>query len=395
MAVFGEEERQRLRDFVEQVIPDGRQSLEDSCIELERVAAYCEANYAQAADKKAAFDQTKRYTIQSLASVAYFVNQLSSSLLQTLDLQTDKIGVLTGEVNKMNQVVNIHKEKIARREIGVLATNKCVQKQAKIITPAVQERAQRYQRTPIDYAVLDNIGHGVKEQSPQQIQPQSIVNRTLSTVSGSGSAIYQSTLPLDQVRGTATLSRSSMRSNDHYRVPLMTQIPTVDPARFSTVSTVPAQSNTYIQQPQGLPPQSQPIYSYSHSEHYGTLHAGSVPQQPSVLPNGQFRHSAASSNDGIPMPPPPAPATGYCPDDDMPPPPTSIEAIYEASANYVPRNYIEQAIALYDYEAEKEDELTLRENCMVYVVRKNEDGWYEGVLDGVTGLFPGNYVQPI
>ncbi|MCP9258075.1 Abl interactor 2 [Dirofilaria immitis] len=46
------------------------------------------------------------------------------------------------------------------------------------------------------------------------------------------------------------------------------------------------------------------------------------------------------------------------------------------------------AVALYDYEAEKPDELTLRENCIVYVLRKNEDGWYEGVLNGCTGLFP-------
>lgn len=53
------------------------------------------------------------------------------------------------------------------------------------------------------------------------------------------------------------------------------------------------------------------------------------------------------------------------------------------------------AVALYDYDADKPDELSLRENCIVYVLRKNDDGWYEGVLDGVTGLFPGNYVQPV
>ena len=33
------------------------------------------------------------------------------------------------------------------------------------------------------------------------------------------------------------------------------------------------------------------------------------------------------------------------------------------------------AIALYDYEAEKPDELSLRENCLVYVLRKNDDGY--------------------
>lgn len=51
-------------------------------------------------------------------------------------------------------------------------------------------------------------------------------------------------------------------------------------------------------------------------------------------------------------------------------------------------------IALYDYQAEKPDELSFYENQVIYVLKKNEDGWFEGVLDGMTGLFPGNYVEP-
>ena len=49
-------------------------------------------------------------------------------------------------------------------------------------------------------------------------------------------------------------------------------------------------------------------------------------------------------------------------------------------------------IALYDYCAEKDDELSFKENDLIDVTAKNEDGWWEGVLNGVTGLFPGNYV---
>jgi hypothetical protein len=26
-------------------------------------------------------------------------------------------------------------------------------------------------------------------------------------------------------------------------------------------------------------------------------------------------------------------------------------------------------------------------------LKKNSDGWYEGVMNGMTGLFPGNYVE--
>ena len=51
-------------------------------------------------------------------------------------------------------------------------------------------------------------------------------------------------------------------------------------------------------------------------------------------------------------------------------------------------------VAIYDYQADKADELTFTENAVIYVIKKNDDGWWEGVMDGVTGLFPGNYVEP-
>ena len=50
-------------------------------------------------------------------------------------------------------------------------------------------------------------------------------------------------------------------------------------------------------------------------------------------------------------------------------------------------------VAVYDYYADKDDELSFQENSIIYVLRKNDDGWWEGVLDGITGLFPGNYVE--
>lgn len=51
-------------------------------------------------------------------------------------------------------------------------------------------------------------------------------------------------------------------------------------------------------------------------------------------------------------------------------------------------------VAIYDYYADKEDELSFQESSVIYVLKKNDDGWWEGVMDGVTGLFPGNYVEP-
>ena len=56
--------------------------------------------------------------------------------------------------------------------------------------------------------------------------------------------------------------------------------------------------------------------------------------------------------------------------------------------------YLFAVIAIYDYVKDKEDELTFSEGSTIYVVKKNDDGWWEGVMEGVTGLFPGNYVEP-
>lgn len=64
----------------------------------------------------------------------------------------------------------IHKEKVARREIGVLTTNKVNARQHKILVPANPERAIKYIRKPIDFSLLDDVGHGVKLPNPQQMR---------------------------------------------------------------------------------------------------------------------------------------------------------------------------------------------------------------------------------
>lgn len=52
-------------------------------------------------------------------------------------------------------------------------------------------------------------------------------------------------------------------------------------------------------------------------------------------------------------------------------------------------------VAIYDYTRDKEDELSFQEGAIIYVIKKNDDGWFEGVMNGTTGLFPGNYVESI
>ncbi|KAL3311710.1 Abl interactor 1 [Cichlidogyrus casuarinus] len=62
---------------------------------------------------------------------------------------------------------------------------------------------------------------------------------------------------------------------------------------------------------------------------------------------------------------------------------------------WAPDVYLEKVETLYEYSKDRGDELSFREGEIIYVIKKNEDGWWEGVMRGVTGLFPGNYVQTI
>ncbi|CAM6005010.1 unnamed protein product [Sphagnum balticum] len=155
-----------LQHLIQNEIPEGRSSLENSHTNLEKVAAFCEANYIQAssvADKRAALTVTRQYTIQSLASVAYQINGLANNMLAMLDMQADKLGDMATRVHEIDQIINIHKEKVARREIGQLTTNKIIRPQHKIVQPSEPEPQRRYVRQAIDYSLLDDIGVCVRD----------------------------------------------------------------------------------------------------------------------------------------------------------------------------------------------------------------------------------------
>lgn len=221
--------------LIEKEIPECQQNLRDNHRNLERVAEYCDTNYFRAGNKSAALEETKSYSTQSLASVAYQITSLAFNILHLLDLQTTQIVGLESQAGHLIQADQIHREKVARREIGLFTANKRPGRIPKIIYPTNPEKLMKYVRKAIDYSILDDVGHGVK-----------------------------------------------------------------------------------------------PTFERANNE-----------------------------------------------------------------PDWAPKNFIEKVIALYDYTKEKPDELNLRENAIIYVTKKNEDGWYEGILDGEEGLFPCNYVEPL
>ena len=67
--------------------------------------------------------------------------------------------------------------------------------------------------------------------------------------------------------------------------------------------------------------------------------------------------------------------------------------VHSLVAGAQPKPKLPECRALYDYEAQDADELTLRPGDMVQIVRKDASGWWQGRLHGRDGLFPANYVE--
>ncbi|XP_037820712.1 intersectin-1 isoform X4 [Lucilia sericata] len=55
---------------------------------------------------------------------------------------------------------------------------------------------------------------------------------------------------------------------------------------------------------------------------------------------------------------------------------------------------LDKVIALYPYKAQNDDELSFDKDDIISVLGRDEPEWWRGELNGLTGLFPSNYVGP-
>ncbi|XP_073702061.1 abl interactor 2a isoform X7 [Garra rufa] len=472
-----------LQMLLEEEIPAGRRALLDSFTNLERVAEYCESNYVQSPDKHAALEETKNYTTQSLASVAYLINTLANNVLQMLDIQASQLRRMESSINHISQTVDIHKEKVARREIGILTTNKNTSRTHKIIAPANPERPVRYIRKPIDYSMLDDIGHGVKwllrfKVNTQNMKMGSLLRTTPPTqkppsppMSGKG------TIGRHSPYRTLEPVRPPVVPNDYVPSPTRNMAPILQQSPVRTAS-VNQRNRTYSGSSGGSHPSSRsssrensgsgsvgvpiavptpsPPNAFPGGPHFYSMNrpvprqitptvGGSLPYrrppsitgQTSMPPSQQNGGPYYNQNQASVAPPPPSilqitpqlPLTGFVArvqetiSDAPPPPPPSEEPVFEETQTpvpppedyeeeessvveysdpyaeedppWAPQTYLEKVVAIYDYMQDKEDELSFQEGAIIYVIKKNDDGWFEGVMSGTTGLFPGNYVESI
>uniref|UniRef100_A0A3B5QGF1 Abl-interactor 1b n=1 Tax=Xiphophorus maculatus TaxID=8083 RepID=A0A3B5QGF1_XIPMA len=411
-----------LQMLLEEEIPAGKRALVESYQNLSRVAEYCENNYVQAQDKKKALEETKAYTTQSLASVAYQINALANNVLQLLDIQASQLRRMESSINHISQTVDIHKEKVARREIGILTTNKNTSRTHKIIAPANMERPVRYIRKPIDYTLLDDVGHGVKQHG--------------NNAAGRGGTLSRTNPPSQKPPSPPMAGRGTLGRNTPYK--------TLEPVK------PPVVPNDYMTSPARLGNQHSPARTASLNQRPRT-HSGSsggsggrensggsgvgvplavpTPSPPSMgqvsvnppppppmvqltpqIPLTGFvaRMQESITDSPAPPPPPPPEDIGVFEEPAPPPPPPPVDYEEEEAAvvhysdpyadgdpHWAPKAFLEKVVAIYDYTKDKEDELSFMEGAIIYIIKKNDDGWFEGVCNGVTGLFPGNYVESI
>ncbi|CAG5126246.1 unnamed protein product [Candidula unifasciata] len=382
--------------LLDKEIPEGRKSLQENYVNLDNVAKYCEANYfkASVAQKSQALEETKNYTTHSLASVAYQINSLATNFMKMLDLQLGQLADMESSVNHLNQMVMIHKEKVARREIGVLTVSKIFPKHLSmkngIIYPEQTERPSKYVRTAIDYTVLDSVGHGLRPQGGiSQIARSPSVSSTSSSQRNSQAPTTKPpATPIGQM-GSAS-GAGNRASGGNYRTPAPSAAPPAPPAAAVSAALEPS--------PSALPPpvdsEFPPLF----------MDPVSPPLPPPPMDDDQmgqfdFSDSLADLNSNIKgrygvgdgSMPPGTYATSTRSHED---PYAATGSQLMAQASLVPAQYLEKVVAIYDYQAVKPDELSFAENAVIYVINKNDDGWWEGVMEGHTGLFPYNYVEP-
>ncbi|XP_065555383.1 ABI gene family member 3 isoform X7 [Lathamus discolor] len=298
----------------------------------------------QASDQRQALEETMALSAQSLASVSYQVSSLASAFLRLLDLRAAELRKVEADINCVAQRVEMHKEKVSRREIGSLTVSRRFPACQRVVAPPGPRCPEPYCRRPLNFSVLDAIGHGVKDRSTQLSRTGTLARTgTLGRSGRVPEPVRPPVVPEDKI--PAASSSSSLLSIGSSGAPGESVIPPPPPPPLPGPCPVPA----------AAVPAPAPL-----------------PGHPELLPLETLPPALPDFEDVAPPPPPLA--------EDPP---------------WAPQSYVEKVVALYPYTQQQDNELSFQPGALLFVTRRHSDGWCEGVMGQEVGFFPGNYVEPL
>uniref|UniRef100_A0A672T555 Abl interactor 1-like n=1 Tax=Sinocyclocheilus grahami TaxID=75366 RepID=A0A672T555_SINGR len=455
-----------LQMLLEEEIPAGKRALVESYQNLSRVAEYCENNYVQAQDKRKALEETKAYTTQSLASVAYQINALANNVLQLLDIQASQLRRMESSINHISQVSPGHHNTI-KTQPDIVMTVKVVIMLFSLSNVFQQGNNQPArggggtlsrtnpptQKPPSPpMAGRGTLGRSTPYKTLEPVKPPVVPNDYMTSPARLGSQNSPGRTALLNQRprthsGSSGGSGGRENSSNSMGIPLA--VPTPSPpsiapvvpqgpglgpipmSQFGTISRQVSRHNssttsssasmvsatgTYRRAPAGSSQFSVPQPHLNGGPTYpqNTMSVAPPPPPlaqltPQIPLTGFVARVQENITDSPSPPPPPLPEdTPLFEEAAPPPPPPPVDYDEEDAAlvqyndpyadgdpHWAPKSYLEKVVAIYDYAKDKDDELSFMEGAIIYIIKKNDDGWFEGVSNGVTGLFPGNYVESI
>ncbi|XP_036945118.1 ABI family, member 3a isoform X1 [Acanthopagrus latus] len=293
--------------------PSARKALLENYDNLLSVADYCYNNYVQSGDgSMKALEETKKFTTQSLASVAYQISTLANSVLSLLDAQTNQLRHMESSINLIGQTVEMHKEKVSRREIGVFTAVRRVPRSHKILPPSQPPAGTQprppYSRRPINYQQLDGLGHGMKVSGKQP-------DRT-GTIRKHGASIRSNKAP-EPVQCPVAPPVSGSSFGKPVAPPT---IPTTCPPPDCDIIT------SLLDDATPPPPPPPPIANEMPAQDNEITNTLAMPSPPPPLPSGAMVAPP-------PPPPPPPPSVALTNHSSPPPaPPLSLETVVEENS---------------------------------------------------------------
>lgn len=87
----------------------------------------------------------------------------------------------------------MHKEKVSRREIGSLTVSKRFPSHQKITSPPNPPSLEPYYRKPLNFSILDDIGHGIKDHSTQLSRTGTLSRKGIKIATQSAGTMGRST----------------------------------------------------------------------------------------------------------------------------------------------------------------------------------------------------------